>query len=138
MKKPWSEQIIFGFQRSEVVALVNTLHRFSESLEAVNQFRKLWSESSATETEELIQEAEKVTTARPRHSPSPLAGREGPDNLLEEARTRVAALFRVCKESTVGCMAVLLNMWLKGVRAVSSVLRPSGKEYGPGGNFGDL
>lgn len=28
--------------RSEVVALINTLHRFTESLVAVNDFRKMW------------------------------------------------------------------------------------------------
>lgn len=72
--------------------------------------------------------------------PSPSAGSEEADNnIFEEARTRFAAIFRVCKESTVGCMAVLINVWLKGVKAFSSVLKPSGKENGPsGGKFGDL
>lgn len=32
--------------RGEVVAFVNTLHRFSESLMAVDKFRKLWSDRS--------------------------------------------------------------------------------------------
>ncbi|KAJ7595030.1 hypothetical protein C8J56DRAFT_928239 [Mycena floridula] len=120
-------------QRSEVVALVNTLHRFSESLEAVNQFRKLWSDSTAQD--ELIHEAERASVTRPRTSPSPVAGREG----IDGARMTVAALLRVCKESTVGCMAVLIKMWLKSFNAVSSIFRPSGKENGPsGGNFGEL
>lgn len=47
-------------QRSEVVALINTLHRFSESLEAVEQFRRMWSEISTEDSEQLIVEAEKV------------------------------------------------------------------------------
>ncbi len=45
-------------QRSEVVALINTLHRFSESLHAVEVFRRLWRESNAEESEKLIREAE--------------------------------------------------------------------------------
>jgi hypothetical protein len=47
-------------QRSEVVALINTLHRFSESLHAVDVFRKLWRESSAEESANLVREAEKA------------------------------------------------------------------------------
>ncbi|KNZ72927.1 Endoplasmic oxidoreductin-1 [Termitomyces sp. J132] len=41
-------------QRSEVVALVNTLYRFTESLEAVNNFRKMWSTMNAKDSEDLI------------------------------------------------------------------------------------
>ena len=47
-------------QRSEVVALINTLHRFSESLHAVEVFRRLWRQSNAEESENLIREAEKA------------------------------------------------------------------------------
>ncbi len=47
-------------QRSEVVALINTLHRFSESLHAVEVFRKQWRESSASESAKLVREAEKA------------------------------------------------------------------------------
>src|SRR6266403_261851 len=47
-------------QRSEVVALINTLHRFSESLHAVDVFRRLWRESSAEESAKLVQEAERA------------------------------------------------------------------------------
>jgi hypothetical protein len=47
-------------QRSEVVALINTLHRFSESLHAVDIFRRLWRESNAEESAKLIREADKA------------------------------------------------------------------------------
>src|SRR5712675_206598 len=47
-------------QRSEVVALINTLHRFSESLHAVEVFRRLWRESNAEQSAKLIREAEKA------------------------------------------------------------------------------
>lgn len=46
-------------QRAEVVALINTLHRFSESLEAVNDFRVMWSAMSRSDSEKLIIEAER-------------------------------------------------------------------------------
>lgn len=45
-------------QRSEVVALMNTLHRFSESLDAVDDFRRIWAKTSSTDSEKLIVEAE--------------------------------------------------------------------------------
>lgn len=50
-------------QRSEVVALMNTLHRFVESLEAVNKFRSMWSEMSSTDSEDLITKTEQHTKA---------------------------------------------------------------------------
>jgi hypothetical protein len=46
-------------QRSEVVALINTLHRFTESLAAVDTFRSMWSGISTTDSENLITETEK-------------------------------------------------------------------------------
>ena len=44
--------------RSEVVALVNTLHRFTESLYYVNNFRRLWADVPEEESVELAHEAE--------------------------------------------------------------------------------
>lgn len=49
--------------RSEVVALINTLHRFSESLEAVNDFRIMWAETNAKDSAKLVQEAEALVSA---------------------------------------------------------------------------
>jgi ERO1-like protein beta len=51
-------------QRNEVVALINTLHRFSESLELVEDFRRVWAETSADESKKLILEAENAATSR--------------------------------------------------------------------------
>lgn len=113
----------------------------------------MWSEISAKESEDIILEAEKATNPvqvscfpypQPNYNalrlreqpPSPSPGRERPDNLLGEARMRFAALFRVCRESTVVCMAMLLDLWTKWAEIVGSVFKPSGKENGPG--FGDL
>jgi Endoplasmic Reticulum Oxidoreductin 1 (ERO1) len=78
MKKTWSKKLFFLvrvillvlepsprlnanlLQRSEVVALINTLHRFSESLHAVDVFRRLWRESSVEESAKLVQEAQRA------------------------------------------------------------------------------
>jgi hypothetical protein len=40
-------------QRSEVVALFNTLHRVSESLDAVETFRKMYAETQASELQRV-------------------------------------------------------------------------------------
>ena len=48
--------------RSEVVALINTLHRFVESLQYVNDFRKMWADAPDDESEKLIREAKKAVT----------------------------------------------------------------------------
>ena len=55
--------------RSEVVALINTLHRFSESLEAVDDFRMLWAATNAKESAKLVQEAEAVASIPARVCP---------------------------------------------------------------------
>ncbi|KIY44450.1 endoplasmic oxidoreductin-1, partial [Fistulina hepatica ATCC 64428] len=45
-------------QRSEVVALMNTVHRISESLHMVHRFRRMWRGTSATESEEMVSQVE--------------------------------------------------------------------------------
>ena len=52
-------------QRSEVVALINTLHRLAESLHAVDQFRRMWAETDDEGSEQLIREAERASAAAP-------------------------------------------------------------------------
>ncbi|KAG2078917.1 endoplasmic oxidoreductin [Suillus decipiens] len=47
-------------QRSEVVALINTLHRFSESLQAVETFRDIWKRTGESDANHLIEEAERA------------------------------------------------------------------------------
>ena len=42
--------------RSEVVALINTLNRFTESLVAVNGFRKMWAEQDQGSQGKLLEE----------------------------------------------------------------------------------
>ncbi|KAG5648616.1 hypothetical protein DXG03_003227 [Asterophora parasitica] len=123
-------------QRSEVVALINTLHRFAESLEAVEKFRAMWSAMSSSDSEDLISKTESHSAAKPR--PSPQVGRDPLVNVLEEAKIRLASLFRVCKNSTVDCLGILLDCVHGGMNALLSIFKPSGKEHGPGATHGDL
>ncbi|KAI5123702.1 hypothetical protein M0805_001728 [Coniferiporia weirii] len=57
--------------RSEVVALINTMHRFTESLYFVNNFRRMWADAPEEESDELIQEAEKILAQSPQASSAP-------------------------------------------------------------------
>lgn len=50
--------------RSEVVALFNTLFRFSESLKAVDDFRREWQKLDTEESQRIIVETEKSTRPR--------------------------------------------------------------------------
>lgn len=47
-----------------MVALFNTLFRFSESLKAVDDFRQEWQELDKGESERIIIETEKSTSLR--------------------------------------------------------------------------
>ncbi|KAK1235593.1 endoplasmic oxidoreductin-1 [Marasmius sp. AFHP31] len=114
-------------QRSEVVALMNTLHRLSESLEGVNRFRKMWSEIDSSETEHFKQEAQKVVSGQPTTLEAP-----PPIELTGSLQMRVQSMVKLCTESTTDCLEMVLKMWRKGMRTLGSVFRPSGKENGPG------
>ena len=52
--------------RSEVVALINTLHRLTESLHFVSNFRSMWADAPEDVSRELIKEAEKAVAGRVR------------------------------------------------------------------------
>jgi len=56
--------------RSEVVALINTLHRLVESLHFVGNFRQMWIDAPEDESNELIREAESAVGGHPRQSES--------------------------------------------------------------------
>ena len=44
------------------MALINTLHRFSESLHAVEHFREMWKKTGEKDSVRLIHEAERAVT----------------------------------------------------------------------------
>ncbi|KAI0305714.1 endoplasmic oxidoreductin [Multifurca ochricompacta] len=92
-------------QRSEVVALINTLHRFSESLHAVEIFRRLWRESNAEESAKLIQEAERAVTTPLSRPSSPVNANARPvAGLFGAIQQRLALWVRACKRGTIECV----------------------------------
>ncbi|KAH8107879.1 endoplasmic oxidoreductin [Cristinia sonorae] len=125
--------------RSEVVALINTLHRFSESLAAVNIFRKMWSESDEEEARRMINEARKVvegttTSSKTRSTASPLAD----SDTFSSSQTFVDDLqrwVRACQEGTVFCLRGLVQGVRSLLATVSSLFKLSGKEGPPRSEF---
>jgi ERO1-like protein beta len=139
-------------QRSEVVALINTLHRFSESLHAVEVFRRLWRESSAEESAKLIREAEKAVNInmppvghssqrtlspfliplKPLQPSLPVSTNAPPAaRLVEVMQNRAALWVRVCKEGTIECVEAVKVAIRRVVEILVSVARLSGKDQGP-------
>lgn len=77
--------------RSEVVALINTLHRFAESLHAVNLFRGMW---AAEHEPHSLNDTEFVKS-------SPL---------IESLRTRSSAFYAYCKAGAKDCAASIASL----------------------------
>lgn len=101
--------------RAEVVALFNTLFRFSESLRAVDDFRREWKKLDTQNSQRIIEETEQSTSAR-KPKPSPMVDEDYLENPLQTAQLWLSSLFRVCKESTVGCAGLVwqvLRRWIE-------------------------
>ncbi|KAF6761277.1 hypothetical protein DFP72DRAFT_842863 [Ephemerocybe angulata] len=56
-------------QRSEIVAMMNTLYRFSESLKAVDDFRKMWKELDSSESSKMWKMWRRAPHQRHAHLP---------------------------------------------------------------------
>ncbi|KAI0321165.1 endoplasmic oxidoreductin [Amylostereum chailletii] len=136
--------------RAEVVALINTLHRFTESLYAVDRFRQMWRETSKDESDHLVREAEKavreaqvsffagsdevlLNKKNQLPKPSPWVGEEYPPaaNIVEEFQRRLGTWISACKDGTAECVGILMEFVQGVMSAVSSLFAPSGKEDGP-------
>ncbi|KAL4252812.1 EROs family protein [Abortiporus biennis] len=115
--------------RSEVVALINTLHRFSESLAGVNDFRKMWAETDAAEEARLIGQAKKVveSAAKPRHSP--FAGSDIPPH--QGFISELQRWMKACKEGTVECVRGVIEGVLTLLQIFTSIFKLSGKDQPP-------
>ncbi|KAI9193379.1 uncharacterized protein BJ171DRAFT_268953 [Polychytrium aggregatum] len=94
LKILFSVQDISGYtlRRSELVALFNAFHRLSESLEAVESFRKLYHESFPTErvTASASRSVEAVPSETPIHEPVAL---DRDDNGSAAAESSAPSLF---------------------------------------------
>ncbi|KAG6378143.1 hypothetical protein JVT61DRAFT_13831 [Boletus reticuloceps] len=119
-------------QRSEVVALINTLHRFSESLHAVEHFRDMWKKTGEEDSVRLIHEAEKAVTGNPRPThdvqttptnlPPAAPHRPTPNALQRDVWSRLQAhlIYMVdnCRRHTLTCFGLLSEVWKRLSKAV--------------------
>ncbi|EKM54501.1 uncharacterized protein PHACADRAFT_258384 [Phanerochaete carnosa HHB-10118-sp] len=110
--------------RSEVVALINTLHRFTESLHAVNEFRDMWQREETAQKGKLLEKVDDASSPRQ----SPLAGS---DVLRYELLADLQRWLRVCKQSTVFCVRGILAGLRSAIEAVTKLFQLSGKDRAP-------
>jgi len=110
-------------QRSEVVALINTLHRFSESLHAVEHFRGMWKKTGEADSTRLLHKAERAVggnTPPVQSSPSPTQPLTS--NVLHHAWSRLQVhlydLTDRCRRHTLACFDVLSEIWQKLSNAI--------------------
>ncbi|KAI1794119.1 endoplasmic oxidoreductin [Ganoderma leucocontextum] len=120
-------------QRSEVVALMNVLHRLVESLHMVQHFRRMWAESGVEEEARLIKVAESEAESAPKAHHSPDANAPSPpQHFLVDLLDRVACWVRACRDGTVGCFRGLIDGVTAILNVAASVFKLSGKDQGPG------
>jgi len=129
-------------QRSEVVALINTLFRFSESLKAVDDFRRMWRNLDSSDTQRIVAETEKIThpDSSPEASPSATSSESNSRNLFDSACAQSINLVRNCKQCIRENVTQAFNVLGQALNAVLSTFRPSEKDQGPspGSSYGEL
>ncbi|RDX55119.1 endoplasmic oxidoreductin [Lentinus brumalis] len=114
-------------QRSEVVALINTLHRLVESLHMVQEFRRMWAEKGI-EDERILSETEGAAKARR----SPAAGASGTSGqYLADVLDKLACWVRACRDGTLGCFRGLVDGVSEVLSAAASLFSLSGKDQIP-------
>ncbi|KIJ49627.1 hypothetical protein M422DRAFT_74655 [Sphaerobolus stellatus SS14] len=125
-------------QRSEVVALINTLNRFIESLVYVDEFRQLWAERSGANKEALLRSAgvqptagSEPTTIATKSKPSPAAWPGLADLETYKFPPQLKQLLEVCRQSTAEGLQACARMIGNIFSFISSFFTPSGKEQGP-------
>jgi len=124
---------------SEVVALINTLHRFTESLSFVNDFRKMWAEASEQEGRSLIHEATEGSSSptssshKPKHSP--LATHD--TVILPRPRffIDIQRWYCACRDGTLECVRGVLMAIKDALTSIANIFQLSGKERGPHSEF---
>ncbi|KAF8520439.1 endoplasmic oxidoreductin [Hysterangium stoloniferum] len=122
-------------QRSEVVALINTLNRFTESLVYVDEFRQLWSKESPHAKEELLRSIGLEVPAahntqrskRPSPSGSPQR-REGNNRTLP---AQIKRILEACRQSTTDCAQLCVKVVGSILAAFGSMFSLASKSEGP-------
>ncbi|KDQ21603.1 hypothetical protein BOTBODRAFT_50204 [Botryobasidium botryosum FD-172 SS1] len=126
-------------QRAEIVALINTLHRFSESLHAVDVFRGMWAkdEDPTTILESVVAEQTKQAASQPLSSSSPpRPGQSVPiEPFHQQVQKRVTRLLSACRENTEYCVHLWLQQLSQFLSAFVSALRSL---FGGNGRRSDL
>ncbi|KJA20747.1 hypothetical protein HYPSUDRAFT_42833 [Hypholoma sublateritium FD-334 SS-4] len=112
--------------RSEVVALINTLFRFSESLKAVETFRRMWRELDEADTEKIASEVEKATAP---HSKTHGASEDISSNIFDVACSQSLTLLKNCKATIENNVTPAFSALGQAFNTICSAFRPSGKEY---------
>ncbi|THV01040.1 endoplasmic oxidoreductin [Dendrothele bispora CBS 962.96] len=105
------------FQRSEIVALFNTLYRFSESLHAVQQFRQMWTEETNTFTR--FEDLSDVLRGDRELNQNFL------DKVVNKTCEKVGSIYQFCKDGTAGCVLMASKLWSKGLECLDSLARVS-------------
>ncbi|CAG7854695.1 ERO1-like protein 2; AltName: Full=Endoplasmic reticulum oxidoreductin-1-like protein B; Flags: Precursor [Serendipita indica DSM 11827] len=127
-------------QRSEVVALFNTAHRFTESLHYVDEFRRLW--AIAENREVIIKKVEENINKPPEEAkqprPSPRIGhpaiprrRPASDSLYD----RCVYIAQLCKDGSLQCVRTIASYIVSFARIVASAFTLSGKDGLPHEDF---
>lgn len=124
-------------QRAELVAFINTLHRFSESLHAANYFRREWAKMDSESSESIIADVEKSATSRspPPHwrteTPTPdKSGAHDNGTSFDGKSSRpswIDGIVRACERGTAACARVVADV----LNGISSFFQPSWRHNGP-------
>lgn len=126
--------------RWEIVALLNVLHRFTESLHATEDFRRLWTERKTREREAALKAALGSTTpaGRSHQGQQPLpphsypatapssSNRSSPSSVPKAGALPIQVqiqdlgktVYDVCKRSTIGCINILSSFGQTVVRTL--------------------
>lgn len=133
---------------------MNTLFRFSESLKAVDDFRRLWQQLDSADSEKIVSETEKRVKEKvnstlilfkysmPYHShrqahhnpPISVTPERVPQNSIEA----VCTLLKDCKTSIEENVTHAISTLSETLSAVVSAFKPSGKEHGPREAYDEL
>ncbi|KAG8834481.1 hypothetical protein FRC17_008537 [Serendipita sp. 399] len=124
-------------QRSEVVALINTAHRFTESLHFVDEFRRLW--AIAENREVIIKNVEENIRNPPvvkRPTPSQRIGHPVLPNWQSASfYDRCAYIVQLCKDGSLECFRTIGYYIWSFARLLGSVFTLSGKDGLPREEF---
>ncbi|EJU04129.1 ERO1-domain-containing protein, partial [Dacryopinax primogenitus] len=127
-------------QRTEIVAMVNTLHRFVEALHMTGSFREMWAASERVlqdigEGDEATpmkgEQAGRSKATRPRQpipGASPMAGTP---EAQETFYTTIGELVKGCSTWSMSACANLVRVILDMAGKVATVLSGSGKDGTP-------